>query len=151
MDRYNIEHCTEYVKSWAACKREVKLFDQIYLFAKQQQSEYRLLSSGKVDHIVTDCPTFLSVIYAMKYCNEKMADAINQLNLLYESTYPSLNIFLERTDIPYTTPGRYQTKTEAIEIDHDIKNTFDHYAIPRPVSFKNNDIYPILEYVRSSI
>lgn len=51
--KISVEHVTEYVKSWTYIRRNVKEFDQIYIFAKQQQMEYKFLSNG-VKNIITD-------------------------------------------------------------------------------------------------
>ena len=111
----SVEYVTEYVKAWAYQKREVKQFDQVYLFAKQHHAEYQFLSHG-VDHIVTDSPTFQSVIYAQKFTPE-LAPALAQMCEVYDQSYPSLNIFLTRGEKPYSQQGRYQTEDQAREWD----------------------------------
>lgn len=126
--RVSIEHVTEYVKSWVYGKRDVKEFDQIYLFAKQQQYEYRFLSNG-VKNIITDCPCFLSVIYANKYISKEIGDAIWKLCEIYDAKYPPYNVFIERGDNDYIKEGRYHDLTEAKGIDDAILEGLDkHYG-----------------------
>lgn len=118
----SIELVTEYVKSWACQKREVKPFDQIYLMGKQMQYEYRFLGSG-IKNIVTDCPVFLSAIYAEHYYPKlKLMKPMLDIIKAYDAEYPSINIFLNRKDKPYIHEGRYQTKSQATEIDSLIKS-----------------------------
>lgn len=117
---FSVEHVNEYVKSWAYQKRSIKKFDQVYLFGKQQQYEYRFLSSG-VKNIVTDSPCFLSVIYAQKYAtdtSEEVANAIRMLCREYDKDFPCTNIFLHRGAKPYVQEGRYQDYAAAQELDN---------------------------------
>ena len=119
MNGYSVEQVTEYVKSWAYLKREIKYFDQIYLFGKQMQYEYRFLEHG-AQNIVTDSPVFLSYCYAKKYY-PRISSQLLLLCKEYDSVHRPINIFLERKDKPYDTQGRYQSKEEAMEIDRMIK------------------------------
>lgn len=142
---FSIEHVTEYVKAWAYSGRKPTDFDQVYLFAKQQQYEYRFLSNG-VKNIVTDSPTFLSVCYAEMYVGEKMANAIWELNKMYGNDYPSTDVFLDRKDKPYQQTGRFQTKKQAQEIDNRILRIYQKYYKKSPIildfdDFEFNDDY----------
>ena len=117
----SVELVTEYVKVWATQKRPVNQFDQVYLFGKQMQYEYRFLSAG-IDHIVTDSPTLLSGVYADFYYKDiDIARHIDEINKQYEAKYPSFNIFLERKDKPYNEQARYQTRDQAVQIDEMIR------------------------------
>lgn len=125
--KYSVEHVSEYVKSWAYSGRQVKEFDQIYIFAKQNQLEYKFLSNG-VKNIVTDSPTFLSVFYSKAYISQEMADAIWKLCQIYDSKYPVFNIFLERGDKTYDPNGRYQTEDQARKMDDEMwEMLISHY------------------------
>lgn len=117
--KVSVEHVGEYVKAWAYQKRQVKKWDQVYLFGKQQQYEYRYLSTG-VKNIVTDSPCFLSVIYSLYYgknAGENIASAIAQLCREYDEDHPCLNVFLNRGEKEYVQEGRYQDYEAAKEID----------------------------------
>ncbi len=139
--KYSIEHVSEYVKSWAYSGRKVNEFDQIYIFAKQQQYEYKWLSNG-VKNIITDSPTFLSVFYSKKYISFEMSEAIWKLCQLYDEKYPVYNIFLDRGDKMYDGNGRYQTEEEARKIDEEMWNTLVQYYKPETycrIPYKDKD------------
>jgi len=113
----SVELVTEYVKSWATQKRSVNSFDQIYLFGKQMQYEFRFLNSG-VKNIVTDSPLILSAVYADYYYPElNLGSPLLQLMKSYDASHPSVNIFLRRNDKKYIQEGRYQTYEQAKHVD----------------------------------
>lgn len=119
---HSVELVTEYVKSWATQNRKVNEFDQVYLFGKQMQYEYRYLQSG-VRNIVTDSPILLSAIYAKHYYSQlDFHDSLFDIAAKYEKRFPSINIYLERGTKPYSTQGRYQSYKEALDIDDKIKD-----------------------------
>ena len=123
----SIELVTEFVKIFAYQGRKINKFDQVYLFGKQTNYEYRFLCNG-VKHIVTDSPTSLSAIYAARYFPD-IAEPLRKLNEEYEKDFPSLNIFLNRNDKPYDPAGRYQSYEEAKAIDLVIKEHFNQNEI----------------------
>lgn len=146
----SIELTSEYVKSWACQKREIKPFDQVYLLGKQMQYEYRFLSSG-VKNVVTDSPVLLSCSYTQFYYPElNIHQPMLEIVEAYEKTYPSLNIFLNREGKPYNSEGRYQTVNEAKELDliirQDLINSDFHF---KEFSFYDRD--SILNYINSNI
>ena len=148
---YSIEHVSEYVKSWVYYKRPVKFFDQLYLFAKQQQYEYRYLSNG-VDHIVTDSPTFLAYFYAKHYGHDEITKPIYDLNKAYEHHYPCINIFLERGEKLFQESGRYQTKDEAKDIDKQMKkDLIDFYGEDSVLFILYLEKEKILDYIYEKI
>lgn len=148
---YSVEHVTEYVKTWAYQKRKTEEFDQIYIFGKQQQYEFRYLKAG-VKNIVTDSPTFLSYYYAKKYISDEIAEAIWTLCKLYDKKYPCFNIMLERGEKPYHTEGRYQTEAEARLMDEEIWNELtSHYPPEQCVRIPYDQKEKILETVLSVI
>ena len=125
-EHYSVEHCTEYVKAWAYANRHVQKYDQLYLFAKQQQTEYKFLSHG-VKNIITDSPTILSAVYAKQYGHD-LYESIIRLNEMYDSDYPSVNIFIDRKDKPYNPNGRWQTYEEAKQKDAEILDLLKRYS-----------------------
>lgn len=146
----SIELVSEYVKSWACQKREVKPFDQIYLLGKQTQYEYKFLSSG-IKNIVTDSPVLLSCSYTKLYnshlgIHEPMIDIVKA----YEKAYPSLNIYIERGDKPYNPEGRYQTEDEAKELDRLILEDLKSTGLPYK-TFSYYDKQGIFDYVLQNI
>lgn len=130
----SVELVTEYVKAWACQKRAIRGFDQVYLFGKQMQYEYRFLSSG-IKNIVTDSPTFLSPVYAKLYMPESpMWKSLIDINYEYDNEQRFTNIFLIRGDKPYVQEGRYQDQEGAKAIDLLIRQMLEEY-------YPNNTIY----------
>lgn len=146
----NVEFVQEYVKGWSYQKREVTKYDQIYLFGKQQNREYSLLSKG-VDFIITDSPVFLCGVYTEVYFGKELADHLFSISDLYEEDYPCLTIIIERpADQEYQSAGRYQTKEEAEELHIAIKaKTLETY--PNAKTFFNNQREEMLEFVLSQL
>ncbi len=119
-NNFNIELCTEYVKSWAWEKIKPKGFDQNYICAKQLRKEEILLRNN-VDIVITDSPLLLQCLYAEKSgCS--YAEHLFKIVESFESHYPSLNIFVERESRIYNPRGRYETENQAKEMDLFIKN-----------------------------
>jgi hypothetical protein len=112
----SVEHVSEYVKAWAYQGRDVNPFDQVYLFGKQHQYEYRYLARG-VRNIVTDSPCFLSAFYAKHRGVSALVRPLVELCFLYDGAHPCVNLFLRRGDKPYVQAGRWQSQEEAREID----------------------------------
>lgn len=137
-DLRSVEHVGEYVKSWAYQKRTVEKFDQVYIFGKQHQYEYRFISSG-VKNIITDSPVFLSSVYAPS----ELALPLTALCMAYDREFPSMNIFIQRGDKPYLQAGRWQTKDEALELDKRIFDMAQTYCTKVGVPFR---IYKFQEY-----
>lgn len=146
----SVELVTEYVKSWATQKRQVTTFDQVYLFGKQMQYEYRFLNNG-IKNVVTDSPLILSCVYADYYYPEmRLGQHMLEIMLKYEKQYPSLNIYLERKDKPYNQEGRYQTYEEAKKIDQLIKESVTKY-LPNLHFVEYNDRNGVLGLVLDHI
>lgn len=148
---FSVEHVGEYVKAWAYQKRVIKQFDQVYLFGKQQQYEYRYLSTG-VKNIVTDSPCFLSVVYGDYYGdkNSKVPQAIAAICKEYDAVHPCLNIFLDRGDKPYDQDGRYQSYEAAKNIDSFMLSTLEKHNMPI-VKLDYKDQEGILKAVLSAV
>lgn len=124
----SVELVTEYVKSWAYEKRELDLFDQVYIFAKQQRLEDRVLRAG-VKLIVSDSPLYLQCVYAKKHNHLAWQELIGIAHK-FDLVYPSLNILIKRHGKPYNPEGRYQTLDEAKKIDQEIEDFLNEYNIP---------------------
>jgi len=136
----SVELVTEYVKSWATQKRNVNSFDQIYLFGKQMQYEFRFLGSG-VKNIVTDSPLVLSAVYADYYYPElNLGQPLLQLMKSYEKSHPSVNIFLRRNDKKYIQEGRYQTYEQAKHVDQLVQQyVTEHLTNVHFVDYNNRE------------
>jgi hypothetical protein len=127
--RVPIEFAPEYIKHWVYSGHEVKDFDQVYLFAKQQQAELRFLNNG-VKNVITDSPCLLPHIYATLSPyegNKWVADTLFTLHWKYEAMFPSFNIFLQRNPDPavYNPEGRFQDFEGAKQADDLIMQYYD--------------------------
>ncbi len=148
----SVEHVGEYVKSWAYKKQQINKWDQIYIFGKQQQYEYRYLSQG-VRNIVTDSPCFLSVVYSLFYGRksaENIASAVAMLCKEYDEDHPCLNIFLDRGSKTYVQEGRYQSYGSAKDVDKFMEETLWKYNKPFvKIAYDDKDL--ILETVLKAV
>lgn len=116
---HNVELVREYVKDWAWEKRIISTYDQIYLMGKQVRRESLLY--GKVDWIVTDSPVLMNVYYAHRYCPPDFATGIKAATLAFyrqanDDNHKHIHLMLQRNK-PYKSEGRYQTESEAKEVD----------------------------------
>ena len=97
------------------------LDNQIYVFAKQLHRMWRL--KDKVDVIITDSPLLLSILYDKK--NNK---TLTKLVVEQYNEFDNLTYFLNRS-FEYNENGRYQTKTEAEELDERLTKLLNHNDI----------------------
>lgn len=146
----SVEMVAEYVKAWAYAHRQVKAFDQVYLFGKQHQYEYRFLSAG-VKNIVTDSPCFQSTIYARHYGQPQMARLLAGLCKLYDDEHRCLNVFLLRGKKPYVQEGRYQSYDQAKQLDQIILECLREYYPNNLVFLDYADQQGILDTVLEAI
>lgn len=120
----NVELVREYVKDcYAWEKRTISTYDQIYFLGKQSHRESILY--GKVSHIITDAPVMLGAYYAQKYSPPLLAEGIRAATLAFynqakEDGYQHHHVFLKRSK-PYNPEGRYQSESEAKDIDVEVK------------------------------
>lgn len=146
-DGYDVEHITEYIKTWAYQKRKPQSFDQLYVFAKQLNSED--LALREVNHIITDSPLIVNVAYSQFYgCNfaPELLSIVNR----FEQKYPSLNLFIERS-VEYVDKGRYQTPAEAIEFDTLLWNLVTNTLLQPIYKIHVNDIPSILSILEQEL
>jgi nicotinamide riboside kinase len=125
---YSVEFIQEYIKAWAYEKRQLGSFDQVYIFAKQQRLEDRVLRA-MVRLTVTDSPLLMQCVYAKRY-NSLGWEQLIQIGKLFDEKYPSVNFLLKRTNTSYQTEGRWQTEEEAKQIDVEIEQFMNDYGIP---------------------
>jgi hypothetical protein len=144
---YNVELAKEYIKTWAYKKLVPKSFDQYYIFGKQLHEEDVLLSNG-VEHIVSDSPLLMQLSYMERSGNNylPLLEAIQE----FEIKYPSFNIFLDRTGLPYRSIGRYENETQASEMDNRIKSLLNKHSIPY-VEMKTLDFEAIMDSIISKL
>ncbi len=146
----SVEYVSEYVKAWAYQGRDVNDFDQVYLFGKQHQYEYRYLSRG-VKNLVTDSPCFLSAFYAHHRGMPKLVRPLVELCYLYDEVHPCVNIFLRRGDKPYVQAGRWQSHDEAKVIDGAMFAMLAAYYPNNLLQVDFNDHKAILDIVLQAV
>jgi hypothetical protein len=128
---FNSELVREYVKEWIWDERKFDQYDQLYFLGKQIRRESLLY--GKVDFIVTDAPVMMNLLYAEKYCDKFISEGVRAATLNYYKQaaydqYNHIHVLLKRSK-PYQSEGRYQSESEAIEIDDEVKNMLNKYEI----------------------
>jgi len=138
----------EFVKEWAYLGREPAGFDQALIFTNQMNREDVPLRCGE-DIVVSECPLFLSWCYAEKYNTAERKELLGLLNA-FELKYQSLNIFLDRGEIPYVSEGRYGDLESAIDMDNLIIGKLDELKLPY-TKFLTTDEDDILEFVLDAI
>ncbi len=142
---FDVEHITEYIKTWAHEGRVPQSYDQFYIFAKQLKSEDLILRS--VDHLVTDCPLPLIAAYANFYDTPAAIDILSIVEKFNE-TFPAVHILLERT-VPYTSKGRFHSEAEALEFDEYLQqfltNVLELELIPAKIEDSEDVISKIVE------
>ena len=126
MKDFSVELVHEYIKSWAYQKRVPKSFDQVYIFGKQLHAEDMVFQSG-VEHLVTDSPLMMQIVYAQKY-KLPVWDDLLEICDAFEEKYPSINILLDRSGISYQQNGRYETLEQAQEIDRQMREFLEKHT-----------------------
>lgn len=115
------------------------------MFAKQMHKEDTYLKNG-ADYIVSDSPILMIGAYATRNGDSYAEDLIN-LAKKFNAVYPSVNIFLDRTGVPYKQEGRYEDYAEAVRTDHIIQGVVAANAGMIVMMTKNRQ--DILDYVVS--
>ncbi len=120
---YSVELVREYVKDWAWEGRQIRGFDQFYIFGKQIRRESLLF--GKVDYIITDCPVSFCGFYGNHY------EGTDRFEVMSDSYYQyavgngiKFKHFFVPRNMPYVPKGRYETAEQAIEIDKSMLSYF---------------------------
>lgn len=122
----SVELVQEYVKEWAWQGRTPTALDQPHFFGEQSQREARLYN--KVKFVVTDSPLWLSAVYGDP--SLKMADLVSAFTQLAVNTgVKHLHFILNRTK-DYNASGRFQTETEAVQLDNKIIDVLRSNCIP---------------------
>lgn len=141
----DVELVREYAKNWAWENRKPSKYDQVYFFGKQVRNESLLY--GKVKYIVTDSPILLSAYYEKKEIGTEIL-LPSVLGVWKQPDVKRVNFFLERHK-PYVQKGRFQSETEAREIDKDLRK----FLIANQVNFvtltckDDNRIANVLKYL----
>lgn len=126
------ELVSEYVKKWAWAGRQVRAYDQVYLLGKQSQAEASLY--GKVSFVITDSPILQNLLYSRRFCPPKLAAGIEQtamalLELAESEGHKHVHVLLQRSK-PYSQAGRYQSESEARELDPETRRLLEGLGLP---------------------
>lgn len=118
------EYVKEYVKQWAWENRKPVDFDQFYFFGKQSRDEYTLF--GKVKYVITDSPLGICSYYTKIYGTKEQREVFNLMTKCYfdmakNKGFEHIHFWLNRVK-PYNPAGRYQTESEASNIDSQMKD-----------------------------
>lgn len=148
LDGFSVELVVEYIKRWAYENKKPQSYDQLYIFSKQLNAEDVFLRSG-VDHIVTDSPVPMQIYYSRKN-KDPFWEHLRDIALAFEKKNPSLNIFLDRTGIPYRQNGRYENEEQAIQVDKEM------YEFMQEITGQNNkfrtiDTADIITFIKENI
>ena len=149
IQNYDIELVSEWIKTWAHQKYEIKSYDQLYAFTKQLRKEDLCLNHGNIDLIVSDSPLLLNVAYSKKYGCEYWS-ALQEMANLFECKFPSVHILLDRKGIKYQNKGRWETKDEAAYMDLYIQQVLLSNNIEYE-KFSTTDHDGILNYIKDKI
>lgn len=119
----NVELVQECVKEFAWQGKHPTALDQFYFFGEQSRREHVLFN--KVDYIVTDSPLSICAFYTHIYGTDeqkilfpKMIDSY--YNIAEDEGHQYIHVWLNRVK-PYNPKGRFQTESEAIDIDSRMK------------------------------
>jgi len=127
-----VEYNQEYAKELVYGEDNIKIKDQLLVFAMQNHKLVRL--HKKVDYVIHDSPLCLGLVYTKEHKYEHK----NLDNLILEvfNSYTNINIFLERQECnEYSEKGRFQNLEEAKKIDNQIlnmlyDNNLEFYRVP---------------------
>jgi nicotinamide riboside kinase len=130
---FNAEMNREYIKEWVWEGRDVKPADQTYFFAKQARKERQYMQKN-LDLIITDCPLLLTHFYGLKYdpfekefnTSKKMLEQHHAICKHYG--YKVEHFFINRVK-PYNPEGRFQTESEAKQLDLDMRKMLEDMNI----------------------
>lgn len=119
---YNVEIVHEVAKDMVWEERHVALLHQPYINVKQMFRLDRL--RGKVEGIITDTSTLLSFIYGSEQGG--VTPAFREWILDDYRRRNTVNVFLMRNpDRAYNAKGRYQSESEALAADYQIRAVLD--------------------------
>jgi tRNA uridine 5-carbamoylmethylation protein Kti12 len=142
----NVELVREYVKDWAWENKKINQYDQLYITAKQAKAEYT--KYGKVDFIVTDSPVYLGSFYSGIYGGVKVDEAVSDLMVKAQKDGIQFHHFWIIRNKPYNPEGRYQTESEAIELDKKMKDFLAQRYVYPVETYDAEDIWNFLTRVQ---
>ena len=129
---FEVELVTEYAKDLVWEGITARLDFPIHVWAEQHHRIARL--AGKVDVVVTDSPTLLSLYYAERNRSPWLSDEFTNLVAVEASRFPSVNIVLQRAN-DFRSAGRIHSEAESIEIDSELMSFVRMWG--------NGEIFPV--------
>lgn len=150
VEGYNLELVTECVKKDAYRGRPIEGELQRLRFDEQKNQEKDYLECG-VDYIVTDSPVLLQYMYSHDRGELQSAFMLEE-SIKAEARFPSLNIWLNRTGVPYIPIGRFQkTLEEAEEVDRKLLGFLeDDIGLPL-TKLKSVEKESIMDFIRANL
>lgn len=121
-----VEYVQEYAKDMVYERRDNILYDQIYVFAKQQRRIARLQDHA-IEWVITDCPIPLGLVYL-----QPNTLSTNFHDLVWEvfHKYDNHNYVLTR-NVQYSPIGRNQKlESEAVQFDQAVLKLLHTGQIP---------------------
>ena len=131
--QFNVELVTEYAKDLVYEKQyDILKNDQLFVLANQNKRIQSIVESNEhIDYVIVDSPLLLSKIYAIINQYPKDFISFGEFCVDLFCSYENINLFLDRTNIPYNAEGRVQkTIEEAEKIDIAIKAELNYWKIP---------------------
>lgn len=145
---YKVELIAEYAKELVYDGNFDRLKRQDLLHKEQNKRQKRLL--GHVDFAITDSPILMALPYIFEGFKTASIDEVTMKKRIVTSfnSYNNFNFFLERVEA-YQTEGRYQTESEAIELDKQILGIMDeHKLVYHRVAATGNCPEVVLEIIK---
>lgn len=141
------ELVTEYAKDKVWEESFTTLSNQLYILGKQAHKNFRL--NGKVDVMITESSVLMSLLYS-KEPRHKTEEFI-KVTVDEFKHYNNINFYVERNDY-YVENGRYQTHSEALEIDDKILNVMNDYDIDyERIPFERDSVNVIVDKILSEL
>jgi hypothetical protein len=123
----DVEYVDEWIKRLAYQKTEINGWMQRHVFNRQLEKEEFFLRHG-ISTIVTDSPLLMQMAYMEKLPQSKRFIPLCLADLkVFDEEYRSINILLERGNLPYKSLGRWETHEEALAMDLRIKRLMEEH------------------------
>ena len=142
----NAELVTEFAKSLVWDENDIAFKCQPYIWGNQVYMIDRCI--GKVDVIINDSPTLLSVVYAD---DQRIGDEFKQAVLNWFNGYKNKNYLILR-DNGFQQSGRRHSKKQSVEIGLKIGRMLEEYDIPfHPIPSTQSGYHDIVDDILSEL
>lgn len=125
---YSVELVREVIKELAYAGVKPDIFYRPYLFGRQTREEAQLF--GKVDYLITDSPLYLDAFYETRYSGSNIIQAavFEYIKEVENRGITYYNFLMKRSRI-YQTSGRFESESEAKDVDISLKNWLDNKQV----------------------